>query len=265
MNALLYSNGVCLDFGKRPGIVKTPTAKRGKLDGKYSSASFRRLRQYCITHDCNGECWGITLTIPGLDLVPVSFVKQAVHTLCVWANDNHIPLIWRCELQQRGQPHLHIVAYCSAAKCIYMFAEWQKLVSGFDNVYSVEMIDKNKKDLVCINRMFVNGSNHAFDLQKLTGDFRSWRYLVAHTSKGKQAQMGWQGRQWGVINRAAMTVCDGFNYELEDCEIYAVRRWVRRLSRRRINHFGKHFLLLNPNTLMRMIEFVKDGYFDTPF
>ena len=27
-----------------------------------------------------------------------------------------------------------------------------------------------------------------------------WRYLASHTAKSKKEQLGWQGRQWGVVN-----------------------------------------------------------------
>lgn len=268
-NALLFGHGVCLNMGspcsdKGERVRKKGGGKRRRLTGKFSAASFRRLREFCVTHDCPGECWGITLTIPG-QILNWMWVKDYNHQLCVWCNYHDVPMIWRCEMQQRGQPHLHLVVYCSAEKCLLLMLEWQRLLMRSGKCLSVEVVDKNVKDFVWVNRMFVHGAHHAFYLDKLQGDFRSWRYLVAHQSKGKQAQQGWVGRQWGVINRYAMIEDVGLNFDFDDRTMFALRRWVKRLSRRRINNFGRHFLLVNPNTLRRMINYLQYDYFDAPF
>ena len=87
MRVSLYKNGVCLDLG-RPARERVGGGKRGKLDGSFSAASFRRLREFCITHEVDGDCWGITLTIPGLSIVRQEYVKDILHRLGVWCNDN---------------------------------------------------------------------------------------------------------------------------------------------------------------------------------
>ena len=272
----LYGNGVCFDMGvpcqSSDGDVnkedekkkKIGGGKRKRLRGKFSEASFRRLRQFCVTHDCSGQCWGITLTIPG-NILHWFWVRDYVHLLSVWANYHLVPMIWRCELQQRGQPHVHLVCYCNAENCVKLMLEWQRLLMRSGKCISIEKLEDGVKDLVWVNRMFVNGAHHAFYLEKLEGDFRSWRYLVAHQSKGKQSQQGWLGRQWGVVNRKQMIIDPGFELSLDDKRAYMLRRWLRRLTRRRISQYGKHYMLANPDTVKSMICYLQDDYFSTPF
>lgn len=271
--ARLFLNGCCIDMGVPVSSREKESedgkahkgGKRGRLRGKFSAASFRRLREYCVTHDCEGECWGITLTIPS-NILHWFWVKDYVHRLSVWANYHDFPMIWRCELQQRGQAHLHIVCYSSAENCVRLCLQWQKLLMGSGLCLSCEYVEKGVKDLVWINRMFVAGAKHAFHLEKLSGDFRSWRYLVAHQSKGKLAQQGWIGRQWGVVNRALIKEVTGISLELDDRRAFYLRRWVRRMTRRRINTSGKHYLLVDPTTIKKMVQYLQtDDYFETPF
>lgn len=266
--ARMYLNGCCLDMGTPlycDSTMRKGGGKRKRLSGKFSAASFRRLRQFCVTHDCFGECWGVTLTIPS-NILNWLWVRDYVHKLSVWCNYQQLPMIWRCELQQRGQAHLHLVCYCSAEKILMLFLEWQRLLMHSGKCLSVEKVGEGVKDIVWVNRMFVNGAHHAFYMEKLTGDFRSWRYLVAHSSKGKLCQQGWLGRQWGIVERKRFVETDAFEVMLDDKRAFYLRRWVRRLTRRKISRHGKHFLLLNPETMRKMVNYLQfDDYFDTPF
>lgn len=267
----LYRNGVCLDMGtpyqdnpsREKKKAKKGGGKRKKLTGKFSAASFRRMREFCITHDCPLDCWGVTLTVPGT-ILENSVFKSILHKLSVFCNYRAIPIVWRCELQQRGQPHLHLVAYGDCMNICLIMIQWQSLISKLGNVYNVEFCGE-EKEIVSINRAFVNGSSHMFEVERLKGDFRSWRYLVAHASKGKLAQAGWSGRQWGVVYRKVMLSSCPESIELEDREMYALRRWVRRASSRRIGKYGKHFVLVSPNDLQRMVSYLRNDYFGAPF
>lgn len=256
MNVSLYKNGVCMRM-KDADRTRVGGGKRGKCEGVFSSASFRRLREFCITHDVSGDCWGVTLTIPGCAIVHYDFVKDYVHRLSVWANGRLIPLVWRCELQQRGQAHLHIVCYCKIDSVMGMLIQWQKYIKSSGKCLSREKVAEKIDDLVWVNRMFVNGSHHAFDVQKLSGDFRAWRYLVAHTSKGKQVQSGWPGRQWGIVNKMLFNETGAKTFDLSDSQMFRLRRWVRRLTRRNIRAIGKHYLLTRPETVLQMVEYLQ--------
>lgn len=255
----LYKRGYCI-MHKPVKASKSGGGIRGKLTGTVSKASFRRLRKWCIQHDISGDCWGITLTVPGLDILPIEDFKRIHHTLCVWANDNSVPLVWRVELQQRGQAHLHCVVFSSVNVVFRLLFQWYSLLDSLPQVVNLEKID-GVEQLVNISRAFLAGSSHAVDLQKLKGDFRAWRYLVAHMSKGKKQQLGWQGRNWGVCNRKLFNDQDAVIFELSDAVFYRVRRWIRRLTRS-ASYRGNVYRLGNPDTIRSMIDYALD---DLPF
>lgn len=170
-------------------------------------------------------------------------------------------MVWRVELQQRGQPHLHCVVFSSVYTVVKLFIQWFRLLDSLPYVYNAELLSNGIKDLVLISRAFLAGSNHAVDLQLLRGDFRAWRYLVSHMSKGKQDQLGFSGRNWGVCNRKLFDLQDPCTIELSDVAFYRVRRWVRRLTRSRAFR-GNVFMLGNPDTIKRMVDLAVN---DTPF
>ena len=253
MRVELYRRGYCLLHD--PVLSsKSGGGKRTKLVGKTSKASFRRFRSWCIRHDMDAECWGITLTVPGLDLLEVDIFKAVHHKLCVFCNCYRLPLVWRVELQERGQPHLHCVLFGSAESVVKVCAHWYKLLHDLPPVWNIETVGKDVNDLCLISRAFVRGACHAIDMQRLSGDFRAWRYLVAHMSKRKQVQLGWRGRNWGVCNKKLFCCVEAESYEIEDHAFYMVRRWVRRLTRSKAFR-GKAFLLGNPETIRKMLEY----------
>lgn len=229
----LYDKGYSLYQSFRPDDARRcGGGKRGKLTGEISSASFRRLREFCITHDVpKAECWGITLTVPGIQLLESESFRKIHHKFVVWCNDHRVPLVWRVELQKRGQPHLHCVVFSSVVLVISLFCMWYKWLDSLEFVINLEFVDNAKrKELVEISRAYLHGSCHAVELERLGGDFRVWRYLVSHMSKSKQEQCGWRGRNWGVVCRDlfAPVAADGF--DVSEKEFYMVRRWVRRLT-----------------------------------
>lgn len=227
--AVLYKRGYCLLSDR--SSTRQGGGIRGRLTGKVSSASFRRLRQFCITHDCFGDCWGVTLTVPGLDLLSVDDFKKLHHKLCVWANDNGLPLVWRVELQRRGQPHLHCVLFCNVSIVLQFFMQWYRLLDKLPCVYNMESVTSKSKDVVLVSRAYLSGASHAVEMQRLSGDFRAWRYLVAHMSKSKVEQLGWSGRNWGCCNRRLFRVIEGSEFDLDDAEFVSVSRWITRLTR----------------------------------
>jgi len=58
-----------------------------------------------------------------------------------------------------------------------------------------------------------------------------WRYLVGHLSKSKKSQLGYQGKQWGIINRDKILWPDPLEVKMDDRSWYRLRRVVRRMCR----------------------------------
>jgi len=57
------------------------------------------------------------------------------------------------------------------------------------------------------------------------------RYVADHASKRKQEQMGWQGRQWGVIGRKWLIRRKGKDLGVSERERFIILRVLRRLRR----------------------------------
>lgn len=222
----IFRGGFSLEDSKASAKVEGSGGKRGKISSA-SAASFRRLREFCVTHYCNDQCWGITLTVPGLEVVSPEVFRAMHHKLVVWCNDNNVPLIWRVELQQRGQPHLHCVTYGTAKDCIRICNQWYRCLHKAPLCYGV--MYPEAKNIMLLPRDMLSGARYAVCIEELTGDFRSWRYLVSHMSKGKQSQLGWIGRQWGVCCRNIFLQDSGNEYFLTDFEKKILLRFLKRL------------------------------------
>lgn len=186
---------------------------RGKIEG-FSAKSAQRLRKMLCRLDFE-SVYSITLTLPkcdiGLDFRALwhSFVIRVRRAL------PNIAIIWRIELQQREVPHWHLIAITSDYfRCFDIKQLW------FDSVRSWH-------SEIITAPFFLHGvkiCNYT-----LTSG-RTINYFSSHVSKHKKSQLGWQGRQWGVINRSAVrfSPCSEF-VVAEDVEKQVVRQ-LRRLS-----------------------------------
>lgn len=190
--------------------VKPPVRQGGDIKS-FSRVSRRRLREtLAMAHlKRGGRLFGVTFTIPShtdADILSPDRVRD------IWSDFSqhifprtfpHSSLIWRIELQQRGQAHWHCVFYCSDDDAYSRNAD---LSSAFD--LAILEICSVWRQLVYKR---VNTDNWDFkthsafvrigvDIKPLTSS-AIVGYVCDHGSKQKQAQLGWVGRQWGVIGR----------------------------------------------------------------
>lgn len=125
--------------------------------------------------------------------------------------------IFRVELQQRGAPHLHAVWYLHYSDAAVR-GIWNDALA--DVWSSCGKKDKARRALIChfasdvIREMWL-GSVPVLDgdskggfyyygarVDDIANDGAMFRYLADHTSKKKQAQLGYKGKQWGVMGRS---------------------------------------------------------------
>lgn len=187
------------------------THQRGKITC-FSAASRRRLRETLLSkHIPNSICLGVTLTVPW-DPEKVASVEDR------WAVEfhsfrrrfertyPHSSLIWRVELQsKRKAPHLHGLAYISVddvknAPPVFQSDAERILILSQMCIFSLSNLWHKSVDISDIPK-YRSFFEHGAQCQSMDGRDRMGllRYLCDHTSKHKQAQLGWQGRQWGVI------------------------------------------------------------------
>lgn len=178
--------------GSRGGSVG---GKRGSISG-FSAASVRRLRDYLLflrLKTVERTRLGFTLTVPWRDLsgsvledYKSSFNRFGVLFRRILPNS---AFVYRHELQRRRAPHLHGVLFLSAYDTAYdsglVLELWRRALRPVDRPQS----------LASFVRYGVKGSD-------ISDGFAAFRYLCDHASKHKQDQLGFKGRQWGVLGDA---------------------------------------------------------------
>jgi len=133
----LYSGGVALNGVRGMRGKAGPGGKRGKIAG-WSSASRRRMREFMLTHRASVPCIevGVTFTIPG-PVLPASKVSELWRDWCRKAQKQGWGVVWRVELQGRGQRHWHCLASVPIAAL-----EWLDALGGargFERPTAVDM------------------------------------------------------------------------------------------------------------------------------
>lgn len=190
--------------------VKPPVRQEGDIT-TFSRTSRSRLREtLAMAHlKRGGRLFGVTFTIPSptqADILSPCKVRL------IWSDFSqhifprtfpHSSLIWRIELQERGQAHWHCVFYCSDDDalsrnvdlsiafdlvCFEVCSVWRALV--YNRVNTENWSDKTHFGF----------ADNGVDVKPLTSS-AIVGYVCDHGSKQKQAQLGWVGRQWGVIGR----------------------------------------------------------------
>lgn len=210
--------------GKRP-----PKREQGDIT-TFSRSAQRRLREILAMGKlASGEMahlYGATLTIPGEELKPeVARFIWGAFVDGMKRRFNDVPMVWRIEQQtrkDRRQAHWHCVLWiggeemAARVKAVEISLLWQRVV--LDRVGALK-----RKTLTGFYR-------HGTALQCLDGSSATGLigYLCDHASKHKQEQLGWIGRQWGVINRARLDLCGDIVLEVDrDAHKRAARQYRR--------------------------------------
>lgn len=214
-------NGLLVDTGGF--FFKPPTlgrAKRGKVSG-WSRASRRRLQNCLLTLSApvGWKRYGICLTVPGTATDWAKDWRAVINRFKInlsrgqWLHCG----IYRVELQKRKMPHIHAVMFTNAPMfeggALEVSYAWDKALEGWE-------LENRKPFNLGVTVRFEPLSRSA-----------SLRYLHEHTTKAKQEQLGYVGRQWGYIGRKWLSdtseVVD--LTERQRTLLYRVlRRWSRR-------------------------------------
>lgn len=250
----ICAHGTIIHEGGR--VVSKPAksgGKRGKVVtwSKQSRARLRRILAMSKGPDGSTPI-GFTGTIPG-DLISESEYRQKV-----WKTFRRfcppILVIWRVELQERKQPHAHMVCWVrDALDTIKLWSAWTKAVQALGPV-KWEHPDYGE----CTGfRTAMPGADRymiAMTEQGLGDEFGWWRYLASHTGKGKQEQLGWVGRNWGVINPSLRGDDNGEKFGITRRQWFSMRRWLRRLTGYRGAGCGNSSVwYVNPSTIQAMV------------
>ena len=261
-------------MGKGGGTV----FERGKVTS-FSAHSRGRLRRVLMSW-APPEGWRLgagNFTLPG-PVVEGDVWRKAFNPWCLFVAKKGACAIWRIELQTRKQPHAHATVWGPTKESVEdIFGYWRDCVKLLGPVTIPTLItpDVGKpwvKDWTLETRMNMPGaSDHALVWSWSRDDMAGWwRYLCDHTSKKKAAQLGWKGRQWGVVGRVHFQKLRGDFQQLSDAEFARVLRVLRRLSRpvdpmkRKFWRYGKlrgkrgcSDWFSSPETLRRVVEWAR--------
>ena len=128
---------------------------------------------------------------------------------------------WRVELQKRLSVHWHMVGLVPDGATVDE-GEIRRLWSVFC---------ERLREGMSSHRGF---ARYAVDITWRDDIAKSTVYLSAHTSKHKVEQLGWIGRQWGVINRAALSFEPVNVARVEPWEVTQYKRTLRKLYKARL-------------------------------
>lgn len=263
----IYPNGIARH---RRGRVCSPLASspapRGNIT-RFTSHSSLRLRRALLDNTLSTRDYvnlGITLTLPWSVKADTDLVKMmddykiAFHRFQISFRRRFSTSasIYRHEIQKRGAPHSHIVLWLSRLDYNYIgrgraatsgefraivYGLWSRAVAGFSYDYS--RLDHFARRGVLVDR--------------LSDNIAMYRYISDHASKKKVSQLGYQGKQWGFINKPLFVTSPSVNLKFNrSSEYICFCRHISKVSRFFVGSGSKR--KLSSRSMNRSVVFVKN-------
>ena len=286
----IYPNGTITDRGHielQPWNRKPRPKKCRSAISTFSKASASRLRRLLAqTKGPEGWiCFGVTLTVPGsvIDTPEWHRLWKAFYSRLNRLGG--IALIWRIELQTREQPHAHCVCWADhKVKAALLREHWLETLDllgpyegpaeiktdmtithgdGSVSVFKKGSAGEQGLASVTSRRLLHGAEAHAVKIDGLDGKDKMgwWRYLAAHTSKAKQSQLGWEGRQWGKMYGRLLDLDEPVTIELPRNLADKVYRGLKRLTRSRYaSSHGRQTWFVQPDTVKRLCDWFTGSY-----
>lgn len=201
------------------------TGEKRKTIKKFSYDSRLRMRLALLTGDVKGcRRIGVTLTLPWpvVDSSVMDDFKDVMHRFRVaWLRAfPSSACVFRVELQQRGAPHVHMISWHSFPFSPYLsdtyFLLWFRAVRDLRGA------------------SYSDFARFGVRVDNVPNIGAAMRYLCDHATKKKQAQLGYKGKQWGILGRANFSFSLGISLPLGERETVLLLRQLRRLSRFRV-------------------------------
>lgn len=277
---------------------KPPVRKQGDISG-FSENSRSRLRVLLSTAKWKGKSkcirCGFTLTLPWAASpdewrkVWAAFVKRLINKF------SDVGMIWRIELttgkaKTSGglrRTHIHAIFWvpvdsllgCKDVGGLFGHtdeirrARWAYNVHALAGAwcaawaYYAPELEERQVRYACS----VGDSKGCGIVVKALDDSTDGaiHYLCDHASKHKKEQLGWKGRQWGVVNRRCFSFpseddgehLTGAEWALASRSLRRYSRKLRRSGSKRAQPYGdnKCFFGLSEKILYDVIKAVKDG------
>lgn len=193
-----------------PSCLTDPDRKqRGEITG-FSVKARKRLRR-CMLSELvpDAQKFGVTYTLPwkGRDFTPfMDEFRECWHRFGVLFRRSfpNSAMIFRVELQQSGKPHVHALTYIKYPDGIPTLGGAPVVApQGGDVVRDLIYLSLQRlweKSVPDLHHGSIMGFwKHGVKVEPLKNEGAMMRYICDHTSKHKQAQLGYKGKQWGKI------------------------------------------------------------------
>lgn len=197
---------------------------------------------------------GITCTVPwqGTDFEPLmDEFRECVHRFRT-AFVRCFPksaAIYRVELQERGAPHLHALVWMAAEDLAALLPYACRGVVGSAVLAADKLGALWRRAVVDLH----HGSLRAFEehgtkVEPIKSAGAMFRYLADHASKHKQAQLGYKGKQWGIIGRGNLQDREGLGLPSFDSLRHEAifHRLLRKVMRYRLQASRHHWKRIPP-------------------
>ena len=207
----VYNEGMTIP---RRGFVFVPDCltqegrkERGEITS-FTVAARRRLRRCLLS-----------------ETVPDSFRCHATFTV-PWKGDNFAPLmdefrecwnrfgvlfrraypnssmIYRVELQKRGAPHIHALTYLKDGDGDGLDAPRAADSVAVAALLQVDLFHMWSRSVPDLHHGSIEGFvERGVKVEPIPDSGALYRYVCDHTSKHKQAQLGYKGKQWGKVGQ----------------------------------------------------------------
>jgi hypothetical protein len=209
---------------------KAPKAGiRGEIIG-FSKDAERRLRRELLGSYVPGSRrYDMTLTVPG-PLISDDDFRRIMHTFNCRISRKRVAGYWRIELQKRLQPHLHCLMWIpDGVSDRDVSSDW---LSSCDILPRCDWIGKNGRTQKSKLRSEFAGAEK-WAVNSREGKGADWfKYMVAHTTKKKEAQLGWKGKQWGKFNGRLIVPIVPEIFKASDYSFNMFVRTIRRCQNR---------------------------------
>ena len=276
----LYGEGVRLQTPTHAAKGNPKPAKRGKIEG-WSKSSRRRMREWLLTKTVpDTQIVGASMTIPGPSL-PATESKELWHDWCRDIERRGWSVVWRMEVQSRGQLHWHCLVYLPPKVGRGQIADswWDALRGLGRRVFDPPHRLPSGDEILSVSTlMAMPGADRRSCVTNNNEDgCANWkRYIQDHATKAKQEQIPENmGRHWGVVGRNRFKACEIMRaYEMTAPEYWRFLRAYQRLCtpsfkcdgvpfgrrlgfRIRRGKWGGSVWFSNPSTVERLVKWAK--------
>lgn len=252
-----YPEGMVMKALRKVG---NPTGKGGGIRGTvqtFSVGSRRRFRETLLKNQAK-DGWAsaaITLTIPG-PVVKTEEARSMFAEFSLRIERRGWLLIWRAEVQTRGQMHWHCLLSANPAQVPESEAAAKAHYAGFllkhdwfdvlDGRYGMVTYPKairigdpreHRKAVAGPLSWWPGADSHCVSIECAGSGRSGWyRYLSDHASKVKKEQVGFDiGRHWGVVGRKHLVKLVGRDVDLNVKAYARFRRAYERMATPSVN------------------------------